>query len=113
MNGRRIIGAGPFDVSCREGNPPRVVLMGEIDMLAAAHLDRAFDWVCARRASNVVVDVRAVSFLGSVGIGFLVRLATLLGPQGHVVEIANAGAYVRRVLEICGLTTVFRILDAA
>jgi anti-sigma B factor antagonist len=113
MNGRQMLGSCPFDVSCHEGDPPRIVLAGEIDMLTTPTLDQAFDWIAEHRPSNVVVDVKSVSFLGSVGIGFLVRLATYLSPMGYAVEIASAGSYVRRVIDVCGLTTVFHIHDAA
>lgn len=113
MIGRNTLNAFPFDVSCRDESPPRIVLVGEIDMLTAPALDRAYDWIAARPASDVVVDVKSVAFLGSVGIGFLVRLAAYLDVSGHTVELRSANDYVRRVLEICGLAALFDLGDDA
>jgi anti-anti-sigma factor len=57
--------------------------------------------------NKVLVDVQAVSYIGSMGIGFLVGLYTSVtkNPEGRFV-LAGANARVRDVMRLTRLDTV-------
>jgi anti-anti-sigma factor len=106
MNGAKGKPTRPFAVSWAGHEVPRIVLAGEIDMIASERLEAALAWTASRPPSDVVVDVGGVTFFGSVGVNFLARLALRIRPFGHAVRVVSAGRVVTHPLEVCGLEPV-------
>ncbi|MEV6597809.1 anti-sigma factor antagonist [Actinoplanes sp. NPDC051346] len=84
---------------------------GEVDVESAEELQG----VVARAARrpgvrNVVLDLRAVTFLDAMGVASLVRAALDAADRGVRLRTEGAGGIVRRVLEITGVSDW---LDAA
>lgn len=77
-----------------------LVLAGEIDMLTAPELRSAL----GRLHGCVTVDVAAVTFLGSTGIGVLAGQRNRLREQGGDLMLRSPQGIVRRALEITGLS---------
>jgi anti-anti-sigma factor len=76
-----------------------VTATGEIDMATAPELRAGL----AETNGNVVVDLAAVGFLDSSGIGVLVAAGNRLTAAGGSLVLRTPIAPVRRVLEIVGL----------
>jgi anti-anti-sigma factor len=57
----------------------------------------------ASAARMVVIDLAAVTFMDSGGISALVRGARAANVEGTTVEVRNAQAMVRRLLQLTGV----------
>ena len=55
-------------------------------------------------ATDVVLDVRRVTFIDAATINVFVRLQNHLGETGRALAIRSPSPSVRRVLAICGLS---------
>ncbi len=65
---------------------------------------------------NLLVDLSAVGFLDSSGLGALVRALTLAQKEGGSAKLVHAGAQVRKLLQMTKLDSVFEVhedLEAA
>jgi anti-sigma B factor antagonist len=65
---------------------------------------------------NLLVDLSAVGFLDSSGLGALVRALTLAQKEGGSAKLLHAGPQVRKLLQMTRLDSVFEIhedLEAA
>jgi len=65
---------------------------------------------------NLLVDLSAVGFLDSSGLGALVRALTLAQKEGGSAKLLHAGPQVRKLLQLTKLDSVFEIhedLEAA
>ena len=65
---------------------------------------------------NLLVDLSAVGFLDSSGLGALVRALTLAQKEGGSAKLLHAGPQVRKLLQMTKLDSVFEIhedLEAA
>jgi len=88
----------------RRGDALHVLLTGEVDLLAAPALRRAIDRAVAVDGSRIVINLDAVTFVDSAGLGVLVagyQTAAILG-IGYEIGPAAVPA-VARVLAITGL----------
>jgi anti-anti-sigma factor len=83
-----------------------ITLVGEVDMSRSAELRTAVDAFRNSSATDVVVDVAGVSFFGSEGIGFLVRLFMEAKNRGGTVTLLNPSAAIIRLISITGLDEV-------
>lgn len=85
---------------------------GEIDVYTAPHLrDRLVD-VVAAGATKLCVDLNAVQFLDSTGLGVLVGALKRVNAQSGEMVIVCERAHILKVFEITGLSKVFRILPS-
>ena len=89
-----------------KGDAGRVVLAGEIDVLAAPGVLEAIDLALALRAGRILIDLGAVTFLDSAGIR-----AIVIGYQDAVrlgagFAIGAVQPNVARILALTGLRDV-------
>lgn len=84
----------------------RVIAAGEIDMRTAADVRAVLDAVLERHPPKVVIDMAAVTFMDSTGLGVLTSARNRAGDHGRVVVI-NPHPIVQRILEITGLLELF------
>lgn len=61
--------------------------------------------------SRVVIDLGEVDFIDSTGLGTLVSLLKMMGPDG-TLGVAGAGPSVRRLLAITRLDSIFSLFDS-
>ena len=85
-----------------------VVASGEVDMESAPALSDAVDEALTH-SRHLVMDLSAVTFLASCGLGVLATAANLVGNTGSVT-VRNPIRSVHRVLEISGLINQLIIL---
>ena len=83
-------------------------VIGDIDVSTGAELSDAFGGEHGSTADDgVVVDVAEVTFIDSSGLRVLIELVGHVGAGG--VTIRGASQSIRRLLELTGLTSTFRI----
>ena len=96
--------------TARFGDDSYVVsLAGELDIATSERLEHELDSLIERGARRLVVDLLAVTFLGSVGLGLLTRAAKQTRASGGECVVVSDDPRILRVFEITGLDRVFRI----
>jgi anti-sigma B factor antagonist len=91
-----------------EPDTPRLIVEGEIDLGVAGEFASALKDLLAAANSPAVLDLTAVSFFNSTGIGVLCDAAAE-ARRRDITLIVEPSAHVRRTLEITGLTDNFRL----
>ncbi|MEN4396227.1 STAS domain-containing protein [Mycolicibacterium senegalense] len=110
----------PDPASCsveesRVGEVSVVAVAGTVDMLTAPKLEEAINSALKSSPTAVVVDMSAVEFLASAGMGVLVAAREQLGDGARFAVVAD-GPATSRPLKLVGITEVvelFATLDEA
>jgi stage II sporulation protein AA (anti-sigma F factor antagonist) len=93
----------------------RVILTGSLDIAGAATIDLRMNVIaCAHKF--VLVDLRQVSFIGSMGLSSLVAPARAIKSQGGKMVLFGPNQMVRQVLKTSAVDTfipVYSDLEAA
>ena len=98
------------DVDEREGSVV-VRVGGEVDLGSAPRLRDAAVARLMDGDRNLVLDLSAVEFIDSVGLGTLVAILKRARSLGGDVSLVVTSDRVRRPLELTGLDAVFTIHD--
>jgi stage II sporulation protein AA (anti-sigma F factor antagonist) len=94
----------------REGGRVVVRAEGEIDVRTAPGLRRALDEAVAAGSGDLVVDMAAVTFLDSSGLGVLLgRLRRM--PPGRRLVLRRPRPTVRALLDLAGVTRLVAVED--
>ena len=80
-----------------------IVLDGDLDLSVCAQLDGAVDSELAGGRLHLVVDVGALRFCDSTGLGALVRAHRVVREAGGSLVVAGARGAVQRLLELTSL----------
>lgn len=88
-----------------------VSVAGEIDITTAPQFRERLFEVIDEGHGQVVVDLGSVDFLDSTALGVMVGAHKRLREDGPGLVIAAAPPSILRVLEVTGLSTVFRVCD--
>lgn len=86
---------------------------GEIDIRSAAELRAQLERVLDDGATDVVLDLRAVTFVDSTALSVMVGAHKRLARDGGALEVVTGASAVRRVLEVTGLDRVFRVRESS
>jgi anti-sigma B factor antagonist len=87
-----------------------VKVQGEVDVATSPRLRSELHALLEQGARTIVLDLGAMSFIDSSGLGVLVGvLKRLKDQQGDTIVLRDLQEPVRRVFEITGLTELFRI----
>jgi anti-sigma B factor antagonist len=89
-----------------------VTVAGEVDVYTAARLRTALDEEIAAGRTHLVVDLDAVSFLDSTGLGVLVGRLKVVRNHSGWLRIVCTEDRVLRVFRITGLDAVFGIHES-
>jgi anti-sigma B factor antagonist len=86
------------------GGVTNLAVTGEVDLTVGPLLERAINSaVAADGVTAVQVDLSAVQFLDSSGIGLLVRGRRMADARGVGYQVRGARGMVRQVLEMTGV----------
>ena len=98
-------GEGRMQTSTHVGHDGtvRLVLDGEIDLQVKDEFEIRLRDLLATDAPGVIIDVTAVTFMDSSGIGVLVRGYQKAQTTGKEFRITGAQGRVLRVLEVTGV----------
>jgi anti-anti-sigma factor len=88
---------------------PVLVLPEEVTHERLAEIARRAEEVVGRDGTQVVVDLAEVRFLGSGGLGELVKLGKRLRDRGGGIALARPRPAIRRLLALVGLDGVLRV----
>jgi anti-sigma B factor antagonist len=86
-----------------------VRLTGELDIATTELAAEAIRAAVAPPARLVLIDVSAVTFCSSAGLGNLLEARRLAGAHGIELAVVGAGRPIARPLTVTGLGTRFRI----
>jgi anti-anti-sigma factor len=102
----------PFDVrSAQHRDGLAVIASGEIDLWSAPEVRDALS-TYAGPGGRVLLDLRAVTFMDSSGLGLIVAEHQRARTGGFEFGVAvQDGSDVRRILEISGITKVLDLVD--
>jgi anti-sigma B factor antagonist len=81
----------------------RLVLCGELDMVAAPALERCLREVCTSETSGVIVDLSRLSFMDSNGLRITLLARELCQRGGCEFMLIQGPEQVRRLFDITGL----------
>lgn len=88
-----------------------VALEGEIDLSAAPEAERLIAEAEARGPAQLVVDLRAVTFMDSSGLRVLLTAHRRAEENGRTFALVRGGESVDRLLEVTGLVERLVLLD--
>jgi anti-anti-sigma factor len=95
----------------RRGESAVVIAEGELDMATSPDLRAALREPAVTEATSVVLDLRAVTFMDSSGLGIIVGQHKRARERGSRFAVAVAGAdNVARILSLSGLDEVLEIV---
>jgi anti-sigma B factor antagonist len=102
-----------LDITVRKmGNKAVVAVAGEIDVYTSPLLQERLVEVLRDGSASIVLDLSAVTFLDSTGLGVLITgLKRCRSADGDLV-LVTAQPNVLKVLEITGLNDVFQVHDS-
>jgi anti-sigma B factor antagonist len=102
---------GSIDLTLNRPAPDVVVLDvgGEVDMLTAPELRRAVAEQVHPRPRVLVIDLRAVTFLGASGLAVLLEIHDAAARTATSVRLVCDTQVVTRPLEILGLREMFEV----
>lgn len=86
---------------------------GEVDVYTAPALRRYLDAQIQRGCRDLVVDLSAVTFIDSTGLGVLVGRLRMMRTQGGQLRLAAPAERVVKVFAITGVDRLFDIVDSA
>jgi len=87
----------------------RVELTGELDLAAAPEFERELERLFDQSPTGLTLDLAALSFVDSSGLGALCRAQELAEQRGVDLQLVSVPEHARRVLEITGLSELFRL----
>jgi anti-anti-sigma factor len=80
-----------------------VALRGELDAAALSSLAESYDDAIEQDASDVVIDLAGVDFIGAAWIGAFVRSRTYLASHDRALTVRAPSPVAHRLLDLCGL----------
>ncbi|MFG3281405.1 STAS domain-containing protein [Streptomyces sp. NPDC048111] len=89
-----------------------IELHGELDMLAHRELGPRAHALVHLSPADVVVDLRAVTFLDAGGIRLLLAIRDHVAHRGGVLRLIRGTPRVSHILRLVHLDTAFTVLDA-
>lgn len=92
-------------------NPLQTTMQeGRLDAHIATQFKDQMRDIAASAGGDVVLDMSAVQFMDSSGLGALIAVFKQM-PKGHRLMLARPGENVMRVLKLTRMDTIFTILD--
>ena len=94
------------------GNWARVSLSDDIDLHWLETHQEQIDRLCDARFAHVVLDMEAVTFMDSSGLGLIARLCHYCRAQDGFVYILRPSETIVNAMECVGLTQVSQVVIA-
>jgi anti-anti-sigma factor len=96
----------------REGRSTRIAPCGELDIATTPELEQAIADATAESATEIVLDLRQLTFMDSTGLRALAQANTRADESGIALSIWRGPRQIERVLEISGLGALLPLVDA-
>lgn len=99
-------------IGADHGGQVELSAAGDLDLAAAGDLESAAEHVMLNDScKRLVVDLSAVTFIDSTGIGALVSIRNSALSKGIELTLRRPSAQVYRLIEIANLAAIFDISD--
>lgn len=85
----------------------RLVLRGDLDSASVTAADEALRALLERSFERVIVDLRELDFMDSMGVKFLIDGRDRAQQLGVEIALAYRGGVVERVLDVSGAAKLF------
>ena len=106
-------GPAAFEVRVSGGNATLTAqLVGELDIVTAPYFEQQIDALRQDGARSLILDLATLSFIDSSGLTALVATLRRYRAEGGDVTLRSPTRATAKVLEICGLSQIFRIENA-
>jgi len=86
-----------------------VALYGDVDLNRVQELHELIADFRNGPATDVVIDVRGVTFMDSTGLGFMARLYREARARGGSVTLTHAAPQVEKVINVTGMERILQI----
>jgi anti-sigma B factor antagonist len=104
---------GDFQVlTALGGGVGTLTLEGELDMATLPRLEAAVQAAPLAEAPRLVVDLRALRFMDSMGLQFLLRLDAACREAGRQLVVVRGPRAVHRLFEVMEMESVLTMADA-
>jgi anti-sigma B factor antagonist len=90
---------------------PVLEVGGEIDVASAPEFERSLSDFISKTPEIIVVDMSAVSFIDSTGLGVLVGAEAEVRENGKNLRLVVTQPHITKLLELTGLDAVFTVLS--
>ena len=105
-----MIGKQTSVVCTAEGGVLRAKILGEVDHHGAKDLrDAIDDAILAERPKKVVLDLSAVDFMDSSGLGLIMGRFALVRRYGGKLAVADPSAAVLKMMQLAGMEKMIPI----
>jgi anti-anti-sigma factor len=84
---------------------------GELDLAAVPEVRTRFGELTSNGVRNIVLDLREVTFMDSMGIGLLIELSNQTSTDGLGFSVLPGDGQVRSVLRLTGMDDRIPIVD--
>ncbi|HEX5615081.1 MAG TPA: STAS domain-containing protein [Acidimicrobiia bacterium] len=102
--------AGPdFAVELLDGDPPVLVVRGELDVETSVQLREGLIGLTERGDPIVRMDLSGVSFIDSVGLSVLVQARKQYAAEARDLQLRPVSARVRATIDIAGASAFLGI----
>jgi anti-anti-sigma factor len=81
---------------------------GDVDMLTVPALDRQIDTALTKKPTSMIIDLTAVEFIASVGMGLLVEAHDRCGAATQFMVVAD-GPATSRPMQMIGLADIMSL----
>jgi anti-sigma B factor antagonist len=89
----------------------RLVLRGELDAASVSAANYALLELLESGSGRVILDLRELDFMDSMGVKFLIDGKDAAGERGVELTLAYGEGVVERVLTVSGVASLFERLD--
>lgn len=102
-----------FEVQRREHGDGVVVLAasGELDLASCGQLEDALAQAIAANSTHVIVDLRGLQFIDSVGLSVLIKADQQVRNGGGRFGLVRGSGQVQRLLDLTGLASRVALAD--
>ncbi len=90
-----------------EGRSTVLALEGTLDVATAPQASAAIQRFILEHGASVVIDTSRLDFIDSKGVGTLIGAAKSARELGGKIYLLNPATPVRKIIETCGLTSLF------
>ena len=88
-----------------------LAVSGELDLATAPALRERLGAALDSGTTRIVVDLREVTFMDSVGLAAVVHARSRLGADGSLALVAAPDSYAQLVLKVTGMPRAFAIFE--
>ncbi|HEY6398755.1 MAG TPA: STAS domain-containing protein [Solirubrobacteraceae bacterium] len=94
-----------------DGNAAVLTLRGELDLAASPVLEEELDKALGSKVPLVLVDLRQLDFMDSMGLSALVRAHQRAEQTGQRFVLVNGSPQVQRLLSLTGIAERMTLVD--